>query len=268
LAARVDIVDEHRSGEKPSEVPWLDVRLKPIPGILYRIGSIEVVGVAGSDLAAIVQKDIGELLPRFVANRARADILSHLEDEIIWRVRNAAHPFVRVVGREILPDQATHMAGVRITIDPGPSVRFGSVVFRGLGSLDPHSLSRYVPFSPGNPYRSADVDALREELGRLPFVRSVGARLNDAPDWRGLWNVEVDVKEIPPKPGQVLRSGLAGLTTMCAALAALALRQVALAFNPRSRSRSLRTLTVIAWALVFASAAFVMQRLLTYMIIS
>jgi hypothetical protein len=245
------------SGPGPKTGP--DVRLKAIPGPLYRIGAVRLGGLSSDELPSSVQEDIRDVLPRFTGKAARADVISNMEDEITWRIRNAAHPFVKVAKREISLDQATHLAEVHLEIDPGQFVRLGSVVFRGLIRVDPAFLVKYAPFSPGDPYRPKALTSFEEALQMLPYFRRVTVRLADMPQANGLWNAEVKVQEAPPEFSDVSRAGMPDMLAIGGGLALLGLRQMILAAYPAARVKLLNVLVI---ALLTASLWLAGERMI------
>jgi hypothetical protein len=264
LDGRVESIDAStmRAGTDSGARHLPAVQVHPNLGELYRIGSIEVLGVAGGDLDPEVQEDIRVLLSRFVGLTARADVLSKLESEIMFRVRNAGRPFAKVLVRELVSDQGSALAAARIAIDVGRSARLGPVVFHGLKRTASQSLEKYVPFVSGHPYRPAEVDALRAALEDLRLFRTVRVRVNESPDAAGLFPVDVRVEEEPPTREQLARGRLAGLMTMTAALVIVGVRQVSLAGGISSRSRRNRVLSAAVWILLVAAAALSAQRIL------
>jgi outer membrane translocation and assembly module TamA len=270
LRARVEVADQATTTTSGSNSAWPEptqTRLKPVPGPLYRIGSIELDGV-GDGVDPAIGDDLEALLTEFVGGVARADALSRLEDEIIFRVASASRPFSKVVVRELVPDPELATAAVRIKVDMGRSVRLGSVTFEGLSRLDARSLEAYVPFSPGAPYRPSEIESLRNTLNGLHLFRKIDISVAEAPDSQGRFPVQVKLTEQPPAPELLAREKYTGMFTMAAALVALALRQMALAVGVETRSRYFRLSSVLVYALLVISVLLVVRRALTFVSIA
>jgi hypothetical protein len=239
------------------------LQLSPVLGALYRIGIIELDGIVGNGLNPKIEADLVSVLRLFAGYVASADVLSHIENQILWRVRSGSLPLARVVSTSITPDRETFTATFRITIDVGKSVRFGKVSISGLRRSDPQSLMRYVPFSPGDPYDRSQLAALRKRLEALKLFRSVRVASADAPDASGFLPIEVMLRERAPDPEQLASSGFTGLTITAATLLLLAMRQLASA--ARSSRRVIRLLNLLAVGLIAISAALAVFRVLSFL---
>lgn len=250
-------------GGRGQSIKPFEIELRPLPGQPYRIGTIQIAGLGGDDLAPL-RSDLRDVVRVFIGTVARSDTLTRLEDEIAWRVRSTSHPYAKVIDRDVVPDSAFMTAAVRIAIDAGPATRFGAVTFHGLTRVDPRSLAAYVPFSPGDPYQSEVLIAFVDTLRGLPIFRTVNVNLADAPDANGLVGIEVAVRETPVDPEKLAQSRSIGLAALGSVLMAVAFRQVALASGIPARSRWIRILTVLIFLLLAASGWFVVQRLLVF----
>jgi hypothetical protein len=235
-----------------------EIRLQPDVGQLYRIGAIEVLGL-DDDTLGHVREDVGGLLSQYPGQIARGDVLSKLENEIVWRARSASHAFAEVVARAVIPDERTITALVKITIEMGPPVSFGNVRFRGLVRTDVIELSSYIPFSAGDAYSVEAFEQFRHALESLPMFRDVRVAVSETADAEGRLPVEVRVREAPPDPKQLSRRGMIGMSITAGALGLLGLRQLLVATGA-AQNRLLRGIDLMVFGLIVAAVQLGWQR--------
>ena len=159
-------------------------------GHLYKVGSIQIIGMPddGADPLAV---DLQARLQRTIAQPARADILSRLDDDLRWRIEQSSYPLVRITRTDLAIDAVTQTAAASITVSPGPPATFGAVTFKGVRGPELAELVALVPFKPGAPFDPAQLDVLRAALGQVPRIRSASVSLGDALTPAGEIPVEV-----------------------------------------------------------------------------
>ena len=239
------------------------IQLEAVSGDIYRIGSIELRGVIGSDLSPVVQDELSGLLARYTGAIARADTLNKLEGEIVWLILRAAHPSVRVKIRDILPDVLTSTAAVQITIEAGKFARFGAVTFNGLHRTSPQALVRYIPFTEGENFDPLKLEALKVNLEQLLMFRVVKVEVGDATNASGFMPVQVQLREKNPAPEQLAISGFTGLVITAVTLAILGINQIAIAGG--ASSRFTRPLNLLHLILLATTGILAFYRVLTFL---
>lgn len=239
------------------------IQLEAVSGDIYRIGSIELRGVIGSDLSPVVQDELSGLLARYTGAIARADTLNKLEGEIVWLILRAAHPSVRVKIRDILPDVLTSTAAVQITIEAGKFARFGAVTFNGLHRTSPQALVRYIPFTEGENFDPLKLEALKVNLEQLLMFRVVKVEVGDSTNASGFMPVQVQLREKNPAPEQLAISGFTGLAITAVTLAILGINQIAIAGG--ASSRFTRPLNLLHLVLLATTGILAFYRVLTFL---
>jgi len=255
LHARVEMPDAEDAGTSDK------ITLKPITGPLFRVGMVEVDGLQGVATDA-VRDDVSRQMMEAVGKPARGDLLAILEDEVLWRLRTASYPFVRVTERELLPIPGQVLATARIVVEPGASARFGAVAYSGLVGLKQDELSSLEPFKQGDPYDPDVLERFREALLAHPSVKAVRVRLPEAVDADGRLQLRAEVEEQNLRAEDADGSYRTGLVAAVSALAALAIRQVSVASLRPGRSRWPLWLEVVPVLLLAAAFYLIAQRML------
>ena len=243
---------------KSATLPPLE--LKPVPGPLFRIGSVEVAGIEDSGLLAL-REDVRSQMANVVGKPAQADLLSHLESEVLWRVMGASYPLARVGGREVVPDPSTQLASVRLVIEKGPAARFGAVTYEGLKRISSKQLERIMPFSAGSPYDPELLGRFGQALSAIPAIASARVRLADRLSADGRIPVDVQIDERAAVPSGSSFTGSVGAAALAFAIFALAFRQLAIVGGPSERRRATVAMDIVLLPLFLAAAAFVLLRL-------
>jgi outer membrane translocation and assembly module TamA len=256
LEARVEMPDAGPGAGAPAKV-----QLKPVIGPLFRVGMVEVDGL-DSVATDAVRADVSRQMMEAVGKPARGDLLATLEDEVLWRLRTASYPFVRVTDRVLLPMPGQALATVRIVVEPGASARFGAVSYSGLVGLKEEELNRLQPFKQGDPYDPEALDSFRVALLAHPSVKNVRLRLPDAVDANGQLQLRAELEEEQLRADDAAGSYRTGLVAAVSAIAALAIRQVSVASLRPGRSRWPLWLEVVPVLLLAAAFYLIAQRML------
>lgn len=251
--ARIE-VSGYSEGDAPARVTF-----KPQPGPLYRVGMVEVGGVGG--LAQVVRDDISRQMAAAAGEPASGEILATLEDEILWRIRSASYPFVRIADRELQPMPGRSLAMVRIAVDAGAVGKFGAVTYSGLVGLKEQDLARLQPFKPGDPYDPLVLDRFREALTAHPSIRTARVLSADGVDGNGQVQLKAEIGEEQLGVGDAAGGYRNGLIAVASAIAVLAIRQMSVASLRPWRARWPWWLEAATMLMLAAAAYFVVQRL-------
>lgn len=256
LHARVEMPDAVAGAGTPDKIT-----IKPVAGPLFRVGMVEVDGLDGVATDA-VRDDVSRQMMEAAGKAARGDLLATLEDEVLWRLRTASYPFVRVTERALLPIAGQALATARIVVEPGASARFGSVAYSGLVGLKEDELSRLQPFKQDDPYDPDALERFREALLSHASVKNVRMRLPDAVDANGQLQLRAEIEEEQLRAADATGNYRTGLIAAVSAIAALAIRQVSVASLRPGRSRWPLWLEVVPVLLLAAAFYLIAQRML------
>ena len=194
------------------------------PGPLYLIGSIQIPGLGGTQRPAL-QADIHDLIVANVGTAARADIISRLAREVVWRARSASFALAHGNGTDIVADPITETAALTIRTTTGPPIEFGDVTFDSDGIIDPAVLYPQVPFSTGDAYSPVAIEALDTALADLPLLRQRRIELLPVADERVTVAVTLRTRA---DLGMLGHRKAIGILMLGLALLAIGLRQLAL----------------------------------------
>ena len=232
--------------------------LLPVTHQRYRVGTIEVVGLHEAELGREMIADIGSIVPSFAGQFATTDLLSRLEESVIFRIA-AKHPLARIADRQVVREPSTGLADITVRIESGPAARFGNVITSGLRRTKTQTLQQFIPFGPRDPYDRGKLDVLRQNLEELGLFSRVRVSADQALDEKGLLPVRVQVTEKPVDIAQLAHSGANGLAVAVLTLFALAIRQTAMAGG--APSFVVRTVSLVSLLTILAFAVLAVQRL-------
>lgn len=232
--------------------------LLPVAHQRYRVGTIEVAGLNEAELGKETIADIVSIVPSYTGQIATTDLLSRLEDSVIFRIA-AKHPLAKIIDRQVVGEPSTALADITVSVESGPTVRFGDVVTSGLRRIKAKTLQQLIPFAPGDPYDRGQLDLLRQNLEELGLFSRVRVSADQALDERGLLPVRVQVTEKPVDIAQLSRSGANGLVVAVLTLFALALRQIGIAGG--ASPLIVRTTSLVSLLMILAFGVFGIQRL-------
>ena len=220
--------------------------LRPVLGLRYSVGAVELKGVRQSELEPEVVADLVARVREFVGKPATASATTTFARRVLDRIGERDFALARLQAVNWVRTE-DGVATASVELDTGPRSRFGSVVFSGLRRLDAADLQRAVPFREGDRYERAQVERLRDNLKALESVKSFNVDLTANED--GVLTVAVRLREAPADLSVLKNPGSFGLGSGLAALGALALAQIAAAAGvSRARVRPL----------VWGSAVFVL----------
>lgn len=232
--------------------------LLPVTHQRYRVGTIEVVGLQEEELGQEMIADIGSVVPSYTGQFATTDLLSRLEESVVFRIA-AKRPLARIANRQAVGEPSTGLADIILSVESGPAARFGNVITSGLRRVKAKTLRQLVQFGPGDPYDRGKLDVLRQNLEELGLFSRVRVSADQALDEKGLLPVRVQVTEKPVDIAQLSRTGTDGLVVAMLTLFALALRQVGMAGG--GSPLVVRMASLVSLLMILAFAVFAIQRL-------
>ncbi len=181
----------------------LSVTLKVVPGPVYRLAKVQLVG-PGDGTPPLLQEFDPEAVGLTIGGPATAAPIVDAEARIATFYNQRGRPFAKVENRRAVIDRGTQTMAVTYTVDAGPAARFGAVTISGLERVERGYVERQLAWTDGEPYDSRKIEATRTALvdstlfatiqvravqpvsdGRVPVVielheraaRSVGAGL-------------------------------------------------------------------------------------------
>lgn len=258
LDGRVGIV--RGSDGQDANILTMDVQAGP----LYRIGSIQVIGLDSTAVPAL-QASIHDLITATVGAPARDDVVSQLALDIVWRARSASFAMARVDVTDLATDPISETAALTVRLTIGAPAKFGEVTFDSGGAIDPAVLYAKVPFSTGDPYSPAALDALDTALARLPLVRQ--SRTEVLPDADGHVAVAVTIKT-HANPAVLDHRKAMGILLMVVALLIIGCRQMALAAGSSSWSRGMRLVDASIAMILIGASILLVERALAFTAVS
>lgn len=241
---------------KGEEYATIEVR----PGRLYTIASVQVLGLAGITQKNF-QADIVFHIGAAVGKPARDDIVAAMIKELIYRVKGASFPKVEVTGREISVDRGSATAILKITLNTGAAATFGDVTFGSQGA-DYAAVTDYpLPFTTGEPFDPAAVDAYRSALMQVPLVRSV--RIDVQLDEQNRANIDVRARLFANMPLLAYHRTL-GIAVIGGTLLLLGFRQMTLALRRSPREPWGIALDIANLVMMILSAVLLVERAIMF----
>lgn len=130
-----------------------------------------------------------------IGMRAEAAPIVAASNLLIDTLHDNARPFAREVDRRAVVDFAQRTMSVDVFIEAGPRAGFGPVTFTGLERTKEDYLRQWVNWSPGDPFRQSDLDALQRNLAGTGLFTAVGVERASELDAEG--NVPIQVEAVP-----------------------------------------------------------------------
>ncbi|MFC0009730.1 hypothetical protein [Devosia nitrariae] len=258
LAGRVELTDEAGAAQgTPARASV--VGLVPVPGPVFRIGAIQFAGLNGPGLDRLAA-EINQQAGQSVGAVAGELQVSSITGRILRTVRSGSYPHARLADWTLTPDPESRTASLRLTIDTGPMLRLGPIIIRGTDPTRLESLKALAPFSSGDPYDPAIIEAYRSALGEAPDLRRARVEIDDRLD-AGLARVIVSVVE-QPDPARLAYLKVPGTAALGLVLAALASRQIIIAAAPRHQASVLQGFDITVLVLLIYAMALVLKRLI------
>lgn len=154
-----------------------------------KLDGVEAASIAPLDAPQIVRKVVVSVAPGPVFKYSRADIApvapgtdlpsGYAKGEIsrtgdmksaatsgVEGWRNVGHAKAEVAETDIVADHVTNRVDSRITLAPGPELRFGRLTIRGYKRLDPRRLRKIAGFPEGQRFDPEELEDVRKRLRR------------------------------------------------------------------------------------------------------
>jgi len=140
-----------------------------------RVARLGVLGVDGildtARLRRALPLQIGDPFNRF--------LLQASADTIAARLRNSGHPYAEVL-RNFDSEAGVLRAEVTLEAIPGPPMRVGEVMIRGLVDVDTATVRRMLTVRPGEPFRQEALYQSQRDLYGMGVFRSANVLLVDS----------------------------------------------------------------------------------------
>ena len=118
-------------------------------------------------------------LPLQVGDPFNRFMMQASADTIVARLRNAGYPYAEVL-RNFDSEAGILKAEVELDAQPGPRMRIGEVLIRGLRDVDTGTVRRVSSVRPGHPYRQDDFFQTQRDLYTMGVFNSVNVVLLDS----------------------------------------------------------------------------------------
>jgi len=164
-------------------------------GPRYRIADVAIRPPgAEASLPAIDRDRLGLA----TGDPADATAILEAQDKLITELRKQGYALASIK-RDVVVNHATREATVTFVADTGPMARMGPVRFSGTDKVDTTWLQRRVPFSEGEPYDPAKVEALRGKLTSLGTFNAVRIKPAATLDANGELPIDVELTDRPSR---------------------------------------------------------------------
>jgi translocation and assembly module TamA len=187
------LVDGREAADIPPFSPprqIAEVRVDIDPGPLFRFGNIRIDPLAP-----------GTALPEgFAAGApARSVMIAEAAQAALGAWRAAGYAQARIAGQEIVADHDATRLDVRLAVDPGPMLRFGTLRPEGAAATRPARVAEIAGLQRGAQYDPTQIDRAERRLRRTGTFTSVALR--DAPQANadGTLDIEARLAEAPPR---------------------------------------------------------------------
>lgn len=187
------------------------VTVKVMPGPLFHVSSVTILGPDGKPLALPPDTAPLPLQPRAPA---QTQPVVATENALLAAFANRGHPFAKIEKRDVVIDQAAHTMAVTFRIAPGPATRFGAVTISGLKNLNSAYVDRRLRWQRGQVYDAAKVEETRRALIESGLFSTVRITPHPDPANPGTALVSLDVTE---RPHRTIGAGLGYNTSQGAA---------------------------------------------------
>ncbi|MDT8429151.1 MAG: autotransporter assembly complex family protein [Pseudomonadales bacterium] len=176
------------------------------PGEQVRFGEVNVL--IPTDQSAVFQEAIANIPVRSGAP------LDHSQYERLKSLLGSAavdngYFSARFNRSELRVDLQRNLADVNLEFDPGERFSFGRMQISAMDALSENFISRFIPFSPGEPYSTDQLIALRETFNASQYFDQVAV----TPQLQLAQNQQIPVTiELTPRARRIYSAG-AGVST-------------------------------------------------------
>ena len=179
------------------------VEVTAIPGPLYHVAAIKVLGPDGKPLA--VPAEAGTPPPLQPGAPARTAPVVAEENALLAALGHSGHPFAKAAARRVVIDHLAHSMTITYSLRPGPPMRFDGVTISGLKRLDPGYVKRRVKWRQGKPYDNREVDETRNALIASGLFSTVTITPRADPGEPGRVRMQIKATE---RPHRTIGAGL------------------------------------------------------------
>lgn len=220
------------------------LRLIPRPGPLFRLGQIRVEGLPPRLSARI--EWLWTSRQGTVALQSTVDRISR---GLLYELRQASHAGAALRDPAYALDRQAGLADLTLTVDPGPPMRFGTVLFHGSPRMDDATAQGFVPFRPGDAYSLTAIETLRDALDRTGRFRRIRIEQDTPADAAGVVNLSVRLWDRALLPAEGVQPRVLLFTILVLAMVQ------AVRMTPHWADRSVRVLMTTPAILLLAGAA-------------
>ncbi|MFG1424182.1 autotransporter assembly complex protein TamA [Roseixanthobacter liquoris] len=205
-AGTVTILVAGRPPDAPDVFPAVDaaraagpvpVVVKVATGPRFTFGTILVLDAATK--RPLAEAPTPRALRLIAGEPARSTAVLGAEGTIVAALRDSAHPFAKVVGKDVVADHAGHTLNVTFLVAPGPVATFGPFTVAGTKTLKPEFVSERIEIRPGEPFSPARLAALRKRLLTFEIIGGVRFKEADRLNAQGQLPIEVEISERDPR---------------------------------------------------------------------
>jgi len=140
-----------------------------------RVERLEVKGLEGIVNVAKLKRD----LPLQVGDPFNRFLLQSSADTIVARLRNNGYPYAEVL-RNFDSEAGILKAEVELDAQPGPRMRIGEVLIRGLRRVDTSAVRRVMSLRPGTYFKQDALYQTQRDLYGIGVFNSVNVQLIDS----------------------------------------------------------------------------------------
>src|SRR5215469_6834508 len=168
------------------------VTVTVMPGPLYHVASVKVLGTNGQSLS-IPQDE--KRLPLKPGDPARTAPVVATETALLTALGDSGHPFAKVAERKVEIDKDAQTMEVTYTLDPGPVMRFGPVAIEGLERLNPAYVEGRLRWQRDDIYDASKVAETRRALIETGLFSTVEITPTADPEHPGEAQMTIDATE-------------------------------------------------------------------------
>jgi translocation and assembly module TamA len=186
--AALDAIDSHPEGQDLAFAFAVDT------GPRFKLTSFAIRGAQAASLPDIDMSKLGLA----IGDPADAVAIVAAQDKALTQFRAQGYALASIK-REVIIDHAKDAAEVTFYVTTGPVARMGPVHFSGTEKVNTAFLQRRVPFSQGELYDPAKVEALRGKLTSLGVFNAVRIKQPTALDPNGELPIDVELTDRPQR---------------------------------------------------------------------
>ncbi len=174
--------------EAPSRID--QVRITVVPGPAFLFDRAEVTPLApGTELPVGFRRGV----------LARADTIRNAAQAGVEGWRATGHAKARVETQSITADHRQQALTARITLAPGPRLRFGSLIPRGESRVRPDRIREIAGLPKGTTFDPEEVQRAATRLRRTGTFQSVAMQEAETPNTDGTLDISAQIVDAKPR---------------------------------------------------------------------